>query len=123
MQVEDEGQQKPPGRFPPQLSYELGQESELRGTSSKVPKAWLVRKDVMRVKRSRARCRPATTPTAILAMTVEAVIAICRPQREKFKLSINKILRVAPGLFSKDENKSPTEEMLEEGRKSGRQGH
>jgi hypothetical protein len=103
MQVEDEGQQKPLGRFPPQLSYELGQESELRGTSSKVPKAWLVRKDVMRVKRSRANGRPATTPTVILVMTVEAVIAICLPRREKFKMSINKILRVAPAGSAKIE--------------------
>jgi hypothetical protein len=77
----------------------------------------------MRVKRSRANGRPATTPTVILVMTVEAVIAICLPRREKFKMSINKILRVAPGLFSKDEKKSPTEGVLEEGRKSSRQGY
>lgn len=39
MQVEEEEQQKSLGRFPPQELYEVGQESELRGSNSKEPKA------------------------------------------------------------------------------------
>lgn len=34
MQVDEEGQQKSVGKLPPQVSYELGQEPEPRGTSS-----------------------------------------------------------------------------------------
>lgn len=71
MQVEDEEQQKSLGRLPPQESYEVGQESELRGSSSKEPKAWPVWTVAMRVKTSSTNHPSCTISAVILAMTVE----------------------------------------------------
>lgn len=126
MQVDDEEQQKSLGRFPPQESYELGQELELRGSNSKEPKAWLVRKEAMRVKSSRTDGRRKTTPTVILAMTVDADNVVSGLLGEwKLKMidaeDVESESRPILGSGSQNGMESPTKEIVDEGERSNRQ--
>jgi hypothetical protein len=81
MQVEDEEQQKSLGRFSPQESYEVGQESELRGNSSEEPKAWPVWTVAMKVKTSSTNHPPWMMSAAILAIMVGDCTCVLPPRR------------------------------------------
>lgn len=97
MQVDEEGQQNSVGKLPPQVSYELGQEPELRGTSSNDSKAWAVLKAAMKVKSSRAIGRFATTPAVDLAMLANADLCL-----EKLQILEIRTEQTLKGSFGRD---------------------